>query len=876
MDNTSFPVGCSVRSPSKLRSLLSYNPFPRGSFSGFGLKRVEPFLSCEGTYYRIMDEKAVANSHLVVYEEKNESLYPMFFSVSCAFFALRLLSEPEMNDERWSELRNRMLQGSAHLLGFLAWKVQRDEANSGKCELLRKLENAEREIVELKRRRSEDAKANEKVVGIFATQEQNWFSERKKLRQQIGALLNELRVLETKNDEAISELNEKLEQQELLLQSKDKVLEEEEQKRREMEEKLKKAETVAEELREAAKREAQEHSTELWKHKTAFIELVSNQRQLEAEMGRALRQTEAAKQKVDSVLEQKEESILMAQKLSMELIKMRKDLEQKDKILSAMLRKSKLDTAEKQMLLKEVKLSKDKRKQAEIETERWRAVSESRRERHSLRSMLSKHASSKLEVFPDGRGVHSNATVPSQIGRTRSQPTDFALEYEQPEHRTDPEAFSSLYDQCSPEGSEGLVFAADVKLLEGWIQSEAEKYTTVFEQRHQLEINAFAEQLRLKDEKLEGFRWRLLSMEIESKRLQSHIEGLNHDLSQLRQGSMKLEALLLDREAELNSLKERFALQLDSLNCKKTGLNSFPHDLALSHDTVWSKVKIIKRKPGEKEQETKTTVEASVELETQKEEETPIMNQSKDIILTVQSPGKVFEEEKDVALDPGSIQEEHTSGTEVAIVEKSASAGQCSSKKITSPWRMDLHALGVSYKIKRLKQQLLMLERLTGKQESCEDRDSDDSTQFGIKGFRILMSLLNKQVSRYQSLQGKTDDLCKRMHENDLDVSYGGSSLSRTKEEIKTLEHFLEETFQLQRYIVATGQKLMEIQSKIASGFVGSVKELDEPASFDKKRFADSVRTLFQEVQRGLEVRISRIIGDLEGTLACDGMIQMR
>jgi len=42
------------------------------------------------------------------------------------------------------------------------------------------------------------------------------------------------------------------------------------------------------------------------------------------------------------------------------------------------------------------------------------------------------------------------------------------------------------------------------------------------------------------------------------------------------------------------------------------------------------------------------------------------------------------------------------------------------------------------------------------------------------------------------------------------------------------------------------------------------------------KGFADSVRTLFQEVQRGLEVRISRIIGDLEGTLACEGMIHLR
>lgn len=68
----------------------------------------------------------------------------------------------------------------------------------------------------------------------------------------------------------------------------------------------------------------------------------------------------------------------------------------------------------------------------------------------------------------------------------------------------------------------------------------------------------------------------------------------------------------------------------------------------------------------------------------------------------------------------------------------------------------------------------------------------------------------------------------------------------------------------------------MEIQSKIASGFVEAGEELDESASFDLKRFADSVKTLFKEIQRGLEIRIARIIGDLGGTLACDGIIHLR
>jgi len=94
----------------------------------------------------------------------------------------------------------------------------------------------------------------------------------------------------------------------------------------------------------------------------------------------------------------------------------------------------------------------------------------------------------------------------------------------------------------------------------------------------------------------------------------------------------------------------------------------------------------------------------------------------------------------------------------------------------------------------------------------------------------------------------------------------------RTKDDTKALKHFLEETFQLQRFVVATGQKLMDIQTKIGPGFVGISDELDLSASFDMKRFADTIRTLFKDVQRGLEVRIARIIGDLEGTLTCDGI----
>ncbi|XP_044472817.1 trichoplein keratin filament-binding protein-like isoform X2 [Mangifera indica] len=683
-----------------------------------------------------MDEKEATGSCLVVSEEKCDRLYPIYFGVSFAFFALRLLSSSDKEDEKWSELQDKMLQGSAQLLGLLVWRVQKEGATGDKCEVVHKLETAEKKIAELRKLRSEDAKANQKVISIFATQEQMWLNERKRLQLHIGVLVNKVRVLEKKKNEAVSELTEKLKETENLMASKDKILEEEEQKRKEVEEKLAKAESIAEKLREAAKQEAQDHSIEIWKHKTAFIELVSNQRQLEAELGRALRQVEAAKQELGSVLEQKEESVLLAQKLSMEILKMRKDLDKKDKVLSAMLRKSKLDTNEKQMLIKEVKLSKTKKKQAELETERWKTASESRDQRHSLRSMFKNQVNSRFDASFGIRGT-------SHTGKTIQEPTDYVLDLDhpRPQLKNDLDVFLPLSNYNSAEGSE-----EDVRRLEGWVRLEAEKYATVIEKRHHLELEAFAEQLRLKDEKLEAFRWQLLSMEIELKRLQTHIEGLNQETSQLRHNNMKLEAMLLERKEELSSLQEQFLSKLKSFSFQKTNINSFLDDPALTHDAIGSKVKISKRIPAEKEQETKTTsVERPQEKDTEVREENPSHNEPNKVI--VPSPEREFQEDKDAAVH-SLIQRETARLLVVDTAENLASFNKPFSMTNNSPWRMDLHALGVSYKIKRLKQQLLMFERLTGK--SGEDMESNEN---GRKGLLLLMSLLNKQVSRYQSLQ---------------------------------------------------------------------------------------------------------------------------
>lgn len=344
------------------------------------------------------EEGGVSGSFVVISEENSGALCPIFIGVSCAFFALRLLPDPELRGEKWSEIRSRMLRAGA-FLGLLVSAVERSVAAAEKSKLLEKLEKAKKEIAELKKRRSEDAKANERVVSIFAAREQSWLDLRRKLGHQIDALASELRAVEAKKERSVSELCEKMKEVEVILQLKDKMIEEAERRRLESEEKLKAAENLAEGFRENLEREKERHSAEISKNKTAFMELVSNQRQLEAEMARTLKQIEAAKLE----LEEKEELVLMNQRLSVEIVRMHKESE----------RKSRLEMVEKQMVLKEVKSLKAKRKQAEVEALRWKAISESKHDRISLKNLFLKHVNGyKNQEMRKGTELLSFVTDP--------------------------------------------------------------------------------------------------------------------------------------------------------------------------------------------------------------------------------------------------------------------------------------------------------------------------------------------------------------------------------------------------------------------------------------------------------------------------------
>jgi len=284
--------------------------------------------------------------------------------------------------------------------------------------LREKVAALERQVEELRHRRAEDARANEKVAGIFASHEQRWFAERKSLRRQVHAVVAAARAREAKREEEAAELRRQLEEQRDTVALRDRALEQEVQRRQGAEERLRAAERTAEELRERAGRDALEHAAEVRKHKAAFVELASAQRQLEADLARAARLADTAEAELRAALERRDEAAATAADLSAEAARLRRDADHKDKILSAMLRKSKIDMDDREMLVREVKMCKARRKQAEMEADRWRKMWESRAHRRGSSRSSARGAAADLPA-----GSSDKLLAPDAVARATNDTT---------------------------------------------------------------------------------------------------------------------------------------------------------------------------------------------------------------------------------------------------------------------------------------------------------------------------------------------------------------------------------------------------------------------------------------------------------------------
>nr|GMD98369.1 uncharacterized protein LOC109152641 isoform X1 [Ipomoea batatas] len=159
-----------------------------------------------------------------------------------------------------------------------------------------------------------------------------------------------------------------------------------------------------------------------------------------------------------------------------------------------------------------------------------------------------------------------------------------------------------------------------------------------------------------------------------------------------------------------------------------------------------------------------------------------------------------------------------------------------------APWK---ESAGVSSKLKQLELELLNLE-IVGKRDLSK-----------------VTSLMQKQAEIYRAISGKIDDLCQRMQ----DPCEPLGSEFRTQKQTD----FLLEAFRLQQHASETGQKLLALQSKTGKARCGD-DTTEGQASVAARRAIDLVRNTFKEIQRSLEIWLARIIGDLEGVLARDGV----
>ncbi|KAF2572545.1 hypothetical protein F2Q70_00004698 [Brassica cretica] len=574
-----------------------------------------------------------------------------------------------MGDEKQCcEMKNKMM-----LFALLIRRIFDEE----KGNLLQRLEDANSEITELKKLRNQDAKANEKVVSIIASQKQNWLKEKYRLRLQVEALMRELRNMEKRKRTSLSELQERLKEKDGLVQSKDKEIEEEKLKRQEVEEKLVKSEKEVQDMREMKERDVKEHSSELWRQKKTFLELASSQRQLEAELSRANKQIDAKRHEVED--------------LSLEMVKMRKDLEAKDRILAVLLKKSKMDIAEMHTLLMEAKMKQD-----EDEAKSWRSNSKSRR---SLRSRFAFETTSKpTKTNSVGSITHIDEHV---------------------EWNKDPNVVPEIMGSYSNDGANGVA-----RKRENMSFGEEDFCIRVIGKKQEIEIGVLPEH-----EKIEALCLHLMNSELESNRLRSCIEGQSQEMSQSRHNNTKVEESVAMR-------KQHFKTQLKSFMSHKNNTSY------RRKNTKAEELQVQERVFGPKE--------GSKEHATEKGRESYSPDELRHLTLKAAQSDAEEESEKDTLL------------TENGKADgKEESESQPSSTN-NPPWRMDLHALGVSFKIKRLRQQLMMLERYIGKQES-QEIDKISSSDTGKRALLLLITLLNKQVTRYQSLQEKIDGICKKM-----------------------------------------------------------------------------------------------------------------
>ena len=366
--------------------------------------------------------KNLMSKYLDLHEEEPWPLLAEYFGVALAFAALGALIRgtngkrvsEDVKDGTGSPAPQRtalqtMLKGAMERLQYLAQNAQdlqerllecteakevdRNDWDQEKIKFLERIAEAEDEVRELKKRRGEDAKANEKVVRIYATREHGWKSEKKKLRHEIDMLRKDLIRQEASGfcsprDCSRSGVCDECELKERRLIDLEKILKEKEF-------------IIMSAMDDARSREAEcvELTSNLAAEKVITAELnekLKNEMANSAERELVLDEVKDRKEKSECRLVQVEEELgttkshlealslatedhsAMTQKLLKELGTLKQESEDKDVMICTILERATVEREEKEDLARELAAVVSGKQTAEAESGRWKRLAEER------------------------------------------------------------------------------------------------------------------------------------------------------------------------------------------------------------------------------------------------------------------------------------------------------------------------------------------------------------------------------------------------------------------------------------------------------------------------------------------------------------------
>ncbi|MCO5557745.1 hypothetical protein L7F22_011316 [Adiantum nelumboides] len=264
--------------------------------------------------------------------------------------------------------------------------------------ILQTIARLQLELSELKRLRSEDGKANEKVVSIFASKEQDWKLERRKLQEEHNKLYLELQraflqqeALRSQMEPLRSlrkqpcpecehrkglfvELKDRLGEQEFLIMATMEEVQIERQEKNAIAEKLAAVELSLSQSQKQLSMDAEHHALELAMYEDLVKQLESSAKLAENEKSQILLELTAAQASFSALTNEKNHCKESNSVMSRGINQLQASMQGKDTIISAMFKKANADAQDRRELENELAFTRDKVDHAEREKQKWRRL----------------------------------------------------------------------------------------------------------------------------------------------------------------------------------------------------------------------------------------------------------------------------------------------------------------------------------------------------------------------------------------------------------------------------------------------------------------------------------------------------------------------